>query len=213
MAYFPMFVDLNDEDCLIVGGGIVALRKVKVLLDFGARVHLVAKTISEEIREIEKSTDRLFLEERAFDPEEARGYKLVVVATNDNDLNERISNICKFRSIPVNVVDDKEKCSFIFPSYLKSGDVVGAFSSGGKSPYLTQYLRDKMKDSITPDIGQINDRLGEIREKIKETYPDEKERMKVLKKMFLSEVDHQKCPEVQQKYGFELQEIPSKKDE
>ncbi len=183
MAYFPMFIDLNDENCLIVGGGSVALRKVQVLLDFGARIHLVAKTISEEIREIAKGTDRLFLEERFFEPDEAQGYRLVVVATNDNDLNKRISEICNLRSIPINVVDDKEKCSFIFPSYLKSGDIVGAFSSGGKSPCLTQYLRDKMRDSITPEIGQINDKLGEIREQLKETCPDEKERKRMLKKI------------------------------
>ena len=183
MAYFPMFIDLNVENCLIVGGGSVALRKVQVLLDFGARIHLVAKTISEEIREIAKGTDRLFLEERVFEPDEAQGYRLVVVATNDNDLNKRISEICNLRSIPVNVVDDKENCSFIFPSYLKSGDIVGAFSSGGKSPYLTQYLRDKMRDSITPEIGQINDKLGEIREQLKETCPDENERKRMLKKI------------------------------
>lgn len=183
MAYFPMFIDLNDENCLIVGGGSVALRKVQVLLDFGARIHLVAKTISEEIREIEKRTDKLLLEERAFEPDEVRGYRLVIVATNDKNLNMRISEICNLRSIPVNVVDDKENCSFIFPSYLKRGDIVGAFSSGGKSPYLTQYLRDKMRDSITPKIGQINDKLGEIREQLKETCPDEKERKQALRKI------------------------------
>ena len=83
MAYFPMFVDITESNCLVVGGGDVALRKVNVLLDFGARVHVIAKEISMELAALSEETDHLLLEQREFTPLDLQERKLVVVATND----------------------------------------------------------------------------------------------------------------------------------
>ncbi len=167
MAYFPMFVDITGQKCLIIGGGRVALRKVQVLLDFGAQVVVVAKEISEEIRKLVQNDDGsatgLFLYEKEFEDKDIEGAALVVVATNNNELNARISGLCNNAGVPVNVVDDKEKCSFIFPSYVKEGDLVGAFSSGGNSPVLAKYLKDKTTDFLTSDLGQLNEQLGKWR--------------------------------------------------
>ncbi|MBP5324599.1 MAG: bifunctional precorrin-2 dehydrogenase/sirohydrochlorin ferrochelatase [Pseudobutyrivibrio sp.] len=189
MAYFPMFVDLTDANCLIVGGGTVALRKVKVLLDFGAKVHVIAKEISMDIAAISEETDHLLLEQREFTPFDLQDRKLVVVATSDNELNGQIFMMCQEGGIPVNVVDDQEKCSFIFPSYLKEQNLVGAFSSGGNSPALTQYLKNKEKEILTPRLGELNEVLGRWRQPIKELFPLESSRKSAFEQL----IDYALC--------------------
>lgn len=183
MAYFPMFVDINDADCLIVGGGKVALRKVQVLLDFGANVFLVAKEISDDILEIAKDNKCLRIENRAFVFSDLDEKAVVVVATNDNDLNSEISIACKKRAIPVNVVDDKEKCSFIFPAYVKEQNIVGAVSSAGNSPVIAQVLKKKLSEIITKDMGDLNEKLGNMRQELILKYPDEAKRKETVLKM------------------------------
>ena len=189
MAYFPMFVDLTDANCLIVGGGTVALRKVKVLLDFGAKVHVIAKEISMDIAAISEETDHLLLEQREFTPFDLQDRKLVVVATSDNELNGQIFMMCKEGGIPVNVDDDHEKCSLIFPSYLKEQNLVGAFSSGGNSPALTQYLKNKEKEILTPRLGELNEVLGRWRQPIKELFPLESSRKSAFEQL----IDYALC--------------------
>lgn len=183
MAYFPMFIDLTNQDCLIIGGGEVAYRKVKALLDFDARVTVIAKKVSQKISTIADSDNKVFIEERQFEEADLQGRRLVVVATNDNELNSLVSEKCNQAGIPVNVVDDQEKCSFIFSSYIKEKDIVGAFSSSGKSPVITQYLRDKEREVLTPKLGEINDFMGVIRRDIIEAIPEEANRKDVFKKI------------------------------
>ena len=189
MAYFPMFVDLTDANCLVVGGGSVALRKVNVLLDFGAKVHVIAKEISMDLAALSEETDHLLLEQREFTPFDLQDRKLVIVATSDNELNGQIYMMCSEGGIPVNVVDDQEKCSFIFPSYIKEQNLVGAFSSGGNSPALTQYLRSKEKEILTPRLGELNEVLGRWRQPIKELFPLESSRKSAFEQL----IDYALC--------------------
>ena len=182
MAYFPMFVNLTDSKCLVVGGGNVAYRKIKVLLDFEAYVYVVAKDIN-EIRALAKSVDRIFLEEREFSPTDLKDKTLVVAATSDNTLNSQISSLCKTEKIPVNVVDCSQLGSFIFPSYLKEQNLVGAFSSSGNSPVLTQMLRDHEKKLLTPKLGEINEQLGKLRPQLIEKFSIEADRKQVIKQL------------------------------
>ena len=189
MAYFPMFVDLTDANCLVVGGGSVALRKVNVLLDFGAKVHVIAKEISMDLAALSEKMDHLLLEQREFTPFDLQDRKLVIVATSDNELNGQIYMMCSEGGIPVNVVDDQEKCSFIFPSYIKEQNLVGAFSSGGNSPALTQYLKNKEKEILTPRLGELNEVLGRWRQPIKELFPLESSRKSAFEQL----IDYALC--------------------
>ena len=189
MAYFPMFVDLTDANCLVVGGGSVALRKVNVLLDFGAKVHVIAKEISMDLAALSEETDHLLLEQREFTPFDLQDRKLVIVATSDNELNGQIYMMCSKGGIPVNVVDDQEKCSFIFPSYIKEQNLVGAFSSGGNSPALTQYLKNKEKEILTARLGALNEVLGRWRQPIKELFPLESSRKSAFEQL----IDYALC--------------------
>lgn len=152
--YFPLFIDLTDRPCLIVGTGSVATHKREILESFGARV-----TMSD-----------------AFASEQVEGQTLVVAATDDRALNADVSAVCRSRGIPVNVVDDPSLCTFIFPSIFKKDPVVVAVSSGGACPVATQVVRDRVAASVSDRFVAKVAELGAARERIKAEHPDIDER-------------------------------------
>ena len=174
MAYFPMFLNISGRKCLVVGGGKVALRKVLVLLDFDARVTVVARKISDEIRNLPVD-----ICERDYAEEDIKACALVVAATDDANVNHKVAETAKRYHIPVNAVDQPEDCTFIFPAYVKRKNVVGAFSSAGNSPVLTQYLKAQIQDVLTDELGEINEYMGSVRDAVKAQVPTEPERRKV----------------------------------
>lgn len=178
MAYFPMFVDIKKKKCLIVGGGTVALRKVQVLLDFGADVVVVALEVFPKIKEYPVT-----VYQRNFEKEDLQGCELVVAATDDAGLNHEIAEAAQKQKIPVNAVDQQEDCSFIFPSYVREQELVGAFSSGGNSPVLTQYLKKYMAQILTAELGEANAYLGSIRPVVKRELDTEAMRKKVYQQV------------------------------
>lgn len=232
MAYFPMFVDMTERECLIVGGGNVAYRKVIVMLDFGAKVTVVAEDICDELRKLtiddivsedktgsytankennqtdsdaankennkpdSDAADRITIIKRRFDRKDCNGMEMVIVATDDNALNHEIAEYCKANGIMVNAVDQKADCSFIFPSYIKEKNLVAAFSSGGNSPVLTQYLKGKENEILTPFLGELNEYMGQIREKVIAQYDTEAERKRVFKEILCAAIDNGKIPEI-----------------
>lgn len=211
MAYFPMFVDMTKRECLIVGGGNVAYRKVIVMLDFGAKVTVVAEDICDELRKLtiddiasEDKTgsytankeNRITFIKRRFERKDCDGMEMVIAATDDNALNHEIAEYCKAKYIMVNAVDQKDDCSFIFPSYIKEKNLVAAFSSGGNSPVLTQYLKGKEQEILTPFLGELNEYMGCIREKVIAQYDTEAERKRVFKEILCAAIDNGSIPEV-----------------
>lgn len=209
MAYFPMFVQLKNKKCLVIGGGKVALRKVQVLKDFEADVTVIAPEMIEQIRQIDKIR-RIF---RTFMEEDLKEADLVIAATDDQKMNHEISKICQDKKIPVNAVDQKEDCSFIFPSYVKEGEVVAAFSSGGQSPVITQYLKEKIKPDLTEELGQIAQILGSLRVIAKSCIATEQQRKTFYKELLqigLEDIDlleKQRINEIIQKYTKNQSEI------
>ena len=113
MAYFPMFVDIEKKKCLIVGGGTVALRKVQVLLDFGADVVVVAPEVIPKIKEYPVT-----VYQRNFQKTDLQGCELVVAATDDAGLNHEIAEAAQKQKIPVNAVDQQEDCRYSGDSYF-----------------------------------------------------------------------------------------------
>lgn len=211
MAYFPMFVDLTERECLIVGGGNVAYRKVIVMLDFGAKVTVVAEDICDELRKLtiddiasEDKTgsytankeNRITFIKRRFERKDCDGMEMVIAATDDNALNHEIAEYCKAKDIMVNVVDQKADCSFIFPSYIKEKNLVAAFSSGGNSPVLAQYLKGKEQEILTPFLGELNEYMGQIRKKVIAQYDTEAERKRVFKEILCAAIDNGRIPEI-----------------
>lgn len=201
MAYFPMFVDMTERECLIVGGGNVAYRKVMVMLDFGAKVTVVAEDICDELRkltidDIANKENRITFIKRRFERKDCDGMEMVIAATDDNALNHEIAEYCKAKGIMVNAVDQKADCSFIFPSYIKEKNLVAAFSSSGNSPVLTQYLKGKEQEILTPFLGELNEYMGQIREKVIAEYDTEAERKRVFKEILCAAIDNGRIPEI-----------------
>lgn len=173
MSYFPLYIQLKDYPCLVVGGGPVAWHKVCVLQDFGADVSVIAPRVCREIRQM----PRVIWHEKCYEETDLEEMRLVVAATSDKSLNHRIAEDCRKRGIPVNAVDQQEDCDFIFPSYVKQGEVVAAFSSGGQSPLVTQYLKRANEPLVTAFLGELAGCLGELRQEVKERIePGEKRR-------------------------------------
>ena len=201
MAYFPMFVDMTERECLIVGGGNVAYRKVMVMLDFGAKVTVVAEDICDELRKLTiddtaNKENRITFIKRRFERKDCDGMEMVIAATDDNALNHEIAEYCKAKGIMVNAVDQKADCSFIFPSYIKEKNLVAAFSSSGNSPVLTQYLKGKEQEILTPFLGELNEYMGHIREKVIAEYDTEAERKRVFKEILCAAIDNGRIPEI-----------------
>lgn len=163
MAYFPFFTAIENRKCVIVGGGKVALAKAEKLLGFGPMITVVAPKICDELKglpQIKLICDRFaesYIEEADF----------VIAATDDNKVNGRIFDYCSEHKIPVNTVDDPEKCSFIFPSIISRGDLTIAICSDGKSPFVTKYLRRQAEELIPDYMEIVLFRMGELRDKVK----------------------------------------------
>lgn len=190
MSYFPMFIELKKKHCLVVGGGRVALRKVEVLKEFGAEIKVVAPQILFEIQNIEG----VICCEKYFEQEDFIDQELVVAATDNSEQNHQISEICRKKNIPVNAVDQIEDCSFIFPAYRKEGEVVAAFSSGGQSPIITQYLKNQIRVSLTPLLGELAACLGSLRGRLQQDISSERARKEIYQELLQLGLEHDTIP-------------------
>jgi len=168
MRYFPLFADLQGQRVLVVGGGEVAERKVRLLLEAGARVELVARDLTEWLRG-EDTVDWLALE---FDPAQLSGTTLVVAATSDAAVNARVAATARDRQVLVNVVDDAELSSFIVPAIVDRSPLVIAISSGGVAPVLARHVRERLESLLDESLGTLAGLLQRWRDRIKRALPD-----------------------------------------
>ncbi len=180
MAYFPMFVELNNKLCIVIGGGRVAYRKIRALLDFEAKVIAIAPEFCESILTLE---NQIITKYKSYDTSDIKEADLVIAATSDPDLNKRISRECMEHKIPVNVVDVKEECSFIFPAYVKKGALTVGVTSSGKSPVISQKIKKKINEIIPDYMEELVEILGEAREEVKLSFDREEKRKKVFKQL------------------------------
>lgn len=186
MAYFPFFMDVSKGEGLIVGGGEVALRKIQKLLDFDARLTVCAPTVLPEI----ESIPGLVLLRQPFEPSLVEGKLFVISAADDNRLNYQISALCQERNIPVNVVDDRNNCTFLFPALVKRRSLSIGISTGGSSPSAAIYWKKRVSELISQDAGELLDYLNSLRDTVKQTIPDEKSRAVVFADLFHLCMEH-----------------------
>jgi len=164
MDYLPIFADVRNKLCLVVGGGEVGKRKAGVLLDAGANVRVVAPQIEPALAEqqrVEAIVSR-------FDAQHLDGVMLVIAATNDRSVNRQVSELAHTRNIPVNVVDDPELCSFIMPAILDRSPLMVAFSSGGASPVLTRMMRGRLETMIPQNYSLLAGFAERFRDLVKQ---------------------------------------------
>ncbi|GHT55996.1 siroheme synthase [Spirochaetia bacterium] len=175
-AWFPLFINLADEYCVIIGGGPVAARKARTLLGFGAKLIVIAPEFSETMEALSPEHNITLLRRPYAGPEDLEdaetGTKavLAVAATDDRECNRRVSEDAKGAGIPVNVADDPELCTFYFPALVKRGDLVGAISTSGDCPRLATRLREELERQWPGDIGAFLENLGTERKRLREAH-------------------------------------------
>ena len=180
MPYFPMFVDLKNRPCLIVGGGRIAARKAEKLLPYGPRLTVIAPEICTEL----DGLPGIMLLRRAYEPADLEGMVLVIAATDDAELNHAISTACRTKNIPVNVVDDKEHCSFLFPCLVQKGELSVGISTGGASPSAAIWVKEQVNDVLPAELDAILAWLEALRPRLKGAIPDETHRAALFSALF-----------------------------
>jgi siroheme synthase-like protein len=174
-TYYPIFLDIENREVVLVGGGAVCARKAETVLRYGARVTIVAPTFTEEI-EAWGRDGRVTLRRKRYDHGDLEGATIVFASTDDATVNEQIAHDCRARRIPVNVADDLSLCEFIVPAVIENGSVQVAVSTGGKSPALARMLKRDLQRVIGPEYTEVNDLLGALRDDAKSALPTDADR-------------------------------------
>lgn len=169
MDYLPIFLDLKQRNCLIVGGGGVAARKTALLLKAGACINLVAPALNDELSRLSKTGGIVHIH-ATFDPDHLHGMALAIAATDDHSTNQAVSLAAKQAGIPVNVVDNPALCTFIMPSILDRSPILVAISSGGASPVLARMLRARLETLVPAAYGKLADYAARFREQVKQHF-------------------------------------------
>ena len=167
MDYLPLFLQLRDQNCLVVGGGDIALRKIRLIKDAGAIIRVVASHISVEIRDYLSGDNAHQLLQKAFSAEDLEGVCLVIAATDDSEVNERVATAARQRQLFVNVVDDASAGNAVMPAIVDRSPVVVAFSTGGKAPVLARLLRQKLETLLPKGYGRLAALAGQCRDQVK----------------------------------------------
>jgi len=170
MEYLPIFIDLKDRTCLVVGGGDIAARKSGLLLKAQTKVTIVAPTVSSTTQAL-IDEDKVAWIKAEFSAAHLQDKSLVIAATDIEEVNRDVHREAKQQNILVNVADCPELCDFILPSILDRSPIVVAVSSGGKSPILARQLRARLETLIPPTYGRLADLVGRYRQAVQDKLP------------------------------------------
>ena len=187
--FYPVNINLDNMEIIIVGGGKVALRKCMNFLDFGKSVTVLAPEFDSRFLEIGNKVDLI---EDTFKEEYIEKFDIVVAATDNKEVNEEIACICRKKSKLINVVDSRELSDFTVSSYVKRGDLLIGISTGGKIPALSAKIRRDLEEIYDESFAEYVDLLGELREKIIKKYEDKTERKEVLKALVKLDIEELK---------------------
>ena len=175
MDYFPLFLKVKGQTCLVVGAGEIAARKIELLIRAGGNIVVVATEIGNTVAAMQHSNP-IVIRQKAFSHEDVDGMGLVVSATNCRTTNIEVSNVAHQRRIPVNVVDDPALCSFIFPAIIDRSPLLVAISSSGVSPVLTRLLRARIESAIPASFGLLVQLAEKFKLLVKQRIPQPSQR-------------------------------------
>lgn len=165
MRYYPIYLDVQNRNCLVVGGGSVGARKVSTLLDCGASVTVVSPRINAKLNELSTKAT-LIIKKKPFQFSDLKDKFLVIGATDNQELNQQIHTEAERLGILCNIADQPEACNFILPSIVKKGDLVIAISTSGKSPAFAKKLRKDFEKQFGNEYAAFLEVMGAIRKKL-----------------------------------------------
>lgn len=177
--YYPIYLDIRDKKCVVVGGGDVAYRKAVSLKEAGAQVVVISPDFSRDFLKEEGMTMlRQKYEERCLE-----GATLITAATNDKDINQRVWEEARRHGLLVNVVDQPELCNFIVPSVVNRGELQISISTGGASPAFARRLRQELENHFGPEYGEFVELLSKMRSEARSQISDGTKRQKLMERL------------------------------
>ncbi len=183
MEYLPLFFDVKNQRCLIVGGGDIALRKAQSLIRSQAIVDVVAVKLIPELQNIvEQSGGKQTL--RVFQDSDVNGYRLIIAATDDEEVNQQVSAIGLATNCLVNVVDNPKLSNFVMPAVIDRDPLVIAISSSGEAPVLARQLRAKIETLVPANYGKLAQVAGKFREQFKRRFISMRDRRRFWENVF-----------------------------
>ncbi len=171
MDYFPIFLNIRDQACLVVGGGDVAARKAGLLAKVGAKITVVSPQLGPELAE-ELAHGRIQHLQQTFQPQHLDQVVLAIAATDNEAVNREVADAARQRKLPVNVVDQPELCSFIMPAIIDRSPVVMAVSTGGGVPVLARLIRGKLEAMIPSTYGDLAQLATDFGDRVKAKFTD-----------------------------------------
>ena len=151
-AFFPLFVDINEKKCVVIGAGRIAARRIRTLADFCGNILVIAPEAAPDVRRMAgKGLCRWV--SRAYEPGDLADADLVLAATDDPELNEDIYRACKINRVPVNVCSDQKRCDFHFPGIVRRGELVIGVNGAGKDHRRVRALRERLQELL--DLGDL----------------------------------------------------------
>jgi precorrin-2 dehydrogenase / sirohydrochlorin ferrochelatase len=187
MKHYPIFLDIACKQCVVVGGGEVAERKVERLLDCNAKVTVVSMKLTPGLAAW-RDQGRLVHRRADYDTSDLRDAFLVIGATDIEAVNEAVSRDAQALGRLVNIVDDPANCNFILPSLFQQGDLTIAVSTGGKSPALSRKMREDFACLYGREYGTLVEILGRLRERILSRGRSADENKKIFDALVRSEI-------------------------
>ncbi len=177
MYYYPVFLNIVNKKCVVIGGGNVAERRVKELIRCGARVCVYAEKISREITNPRKRI-KIY---KSYSPAILKGATLLFIATDDHRFNQRVLEDAKREKLLVNVSDDPLNCMFIVPSIIRKGDFTIAITTGGKAPALSKAIRKVLEEQFGNEFILLMKGIEALRIKVRKRLNKSADRIKIFK--------------------------------
>ena len=185
--YYPIYLNLKNRLCVVVGGGAVAERKVKSLVACDARVLVISPELNQELQELyQKGLIRY--RRGNFSREDLSEACLVIGATDSRQTNSEIAEQARKQGILVNIVDSPEECDFIVPATVERGDLLIGISTGGKSPALARNIREELEERYGEEYAEFLNLMGELREVLKKEMPDQQQRERIFQALIVSDI-------------------------
>ncbi len=185
--YYPMMVDLAGRRCLVVGGGVVAERKVRALLEAGGEGVVVSPALTPGLEAL-KREGRIVHLARLYQPGDLAGSFLVFGATDDHQLNSRLADEAKAAGVLANMADSPISGTFVAPAVLTRGDLVIAISTGGDSPALAKKIREDLESVYGEEYAELLNVLERVRERAKREVADQGRRRALLERAVESDL-------------------------
>jgi siroheme synthase-like protein len=166
-AHYPVFLNIHGKRCVVIGGGMVALRKAKMLLDCGGNVTVVSPTLSPELERLAEAGE-VSLVHRDYKEGDLKDSVVAIAATDARETNQRVADEARQQGVFVNVVDDPGQSDFIIPSYFRRGGLTIAVSTAGMSPALARKIRTRLEPIIGEEFALLLSIVTDVRSALKE---------------------------------------------